>query len=74
MVNLDYLEKGLEIVSPPHFVYDFSTEMCLMLYSINWPNFIVRLSLLVEILDNVCIAIICSRGCDFINFEINLPF
>ena len=35
MVNLDYLEKGLEIVFPPHFVYDFSTEMCLMLYSIN---------------------------------------
>ena len=43
--NLDYwsrvtlspdpLKKGLGIVSPPHFVYDFSTKMFLMLYSIN---------------------------------------
>ena len=22
MINFDFLEKGLEIVSPPHFVYD----------------------------------------------------
>ena len=24
MLNFDFLEKGLGIVSPPHFVYDFS--------------------------------------------------
>ena len=30
--------KGL--VSPPHFVYDFSRIILLMLHSINWPNFI----------------------------------
>ena len=35
MLNFDFLEKGLGIVSPPHFVYDFSTKMFLMLYSIN---------------------------------------
>ena len=35
MVNFDFLEKGLEKVSAPHFVYDFSTKMFLMLYSIN---------------------------------------
>ena len=23
MLNFDFLEKGLELVSPPHFVYDF---------------------------------------------------
>ena len=23
MLNFDFLEKGLGIVSPPHFVYDF---------------------------------------------------
>ena len=34
MLNLDFLEKGLGIVFPPHFVYDFSKEMFLMLYSI----------------------------------------
>ena len=26
MLNFDFSEKGLEIVSPPHFVYDFSTK------------------------------------------------
>ena len=43
MLNFEFLEKGLGIVSPPHFVYDFSRKMFLMLYSINRPNFIVRL-------------------------------
>ena len=33
--NFDFLEKCLRIVSPPHFVYDFSTNMFLMLYSVN---------------------------------------
>ena len=35
ILNFDFLEKGLEIVSLPHFVYGFSTEMFLMLFSIN---------------------------------------
>ena len=35
MLNLDFLETGLEIVSPPHFVYDFSRNMSLILYPIN---------------------------------------
>ena len=26
MLNFDFLDKGLEIVSPAHFVYDFSTK------------------------------------------------
>ena len=60
--------------SPPNFVYDFSRKMFLMLYSINWPNFIVWLPLLLEILGNMCITIICSPGCDVIKFEINLIF
>ena len=52
-LNFDFLEKGLGIVSPPYFVYDFSRKMFLMLYSINWPNFIVWLPLLLEILGNI---------------------
>ena len=28
----------------------------------------------VEILGNICIAIICFPGCDVVNFEINLIF
>ena len=47
------------IASPAHFVYDFSTKVFLMLYSINSPNFIAWLPLLLEILDNMCIAIVC---------------
>ena len=35
MLNFDFLDNGLVIVSPAHFVYDFSTKMFLMLYSIN---------------------------------------
>ena len=37
------------------FVYSFSRKMFLMLYSINWPNFLVCLPLLFEIL-GMCIA------------------
>ena len=35
MLNLDILEKGLEIASPPHFVYDFFKKIFVVLYSIN---------------------------------------
>ena len=34
MLNFDFLEKGLRIVSPSHFVYDFLKKMFLKLYSI----------------------------------------
>ena len=34
-LNFDFLEKGLGIVSTPHFVYDFSRKIFLMLYFIN---------------------------------------
>ena len=74
MLNFDFLDKGLGIVSPAYFVYDFSTKMFLMLYSINRPNSIVWLPLLLEILGNMCIAIVCKPGCDVINFKINLIF
>ena len=53
MVNFNFLEKGLELVSPPHFEYDFSRKMFLVLHSINWPNFIVGLPL------HMCIRIVC---------------
>ena len=59
MLNLDFLDKGLGIVSPVYFVYDFSTKMFLMSYSINPSKCIVWLPLLLEILGNMCIAIVC---------------
>ena len=59
MLNFDILDKSLGIVPPAHFVYDFSTKMFLKLYSINRPNFIVWLPLLLEILGNMYLAIVC---------------
>ena len=55
--NFDFLDNGLGIVFPPYF--DFSTKMFDISYSINWSNFIVWLSLLLEISGNLCITIVC---------------
>ena len=35
MLNFDFLEKGLGMVSPPHFACDFSGKIFLMLCSVN---------------------------------------
>ena len=48
--------------------------MFLLTYSITWLNFVVWLSLLLEMLGNMCIAIVCFPGCDVINFGINYIF
>ena len=42
MLNFNFLEKSLRIVSPPYFVYDFTRKMFLILYYINWANFIAN--------------------------------
>ena len=59
MLNFDFLDKSLRIVSPEHFEYDFSIKMFLMLYSIILPNLIDWLPLLLEMLSNMSIAIVC---------------
>ena len=74
MLNFDFFEKGLGIVSPPYFVYDFSRKMFLMFYSHNRWNFISWLPLLLVTLGSMCIAIVCFPDCDVINFEIILIF
>ena len=74
MLNFDFSQKGLELVSPSHFTYDFSRKIFLMLHSINWPNFIAWLPSLLEIFGSMCIAIVCFPGCEVINFEITLIF
>ena len=72
MLNFNFLEKGLWTVFLVHF--DVSIKMFLMLCSIKWLNFIVWYSLLQEILGNMCFAIVCFPGCNFINFEVKLIF
>ena len=74
MLNFSFPENGLELVSPPHFAYEFWRKMFHLLYSINSPNFIVWLLLLFEIFDNMGIIIVCWPGYDVIKFEINLIF
>ena len=74
MLKFEFLDKGLGINSPAHFLYDFSTEIFLMLYSINWPKLIICLPLLLEILGNMCIVIVYYPGCDVMDFKINLIF
>ena len=59
MLNFNFSEKSLGLVSPRHFVHDFSRKMFVTLHSINWPNFNVWLPLLLEILGNMCITIVC---------------
>ena len=40
----------------------------------NLSIFIAWLLFVREILDNMCIGIVCRPGCDVINFEVNLMF
>ena len=68
-----FLEKGVGLVFPPHFVYDFSRKMFLMLHSINWRTFIVWLPLLLQILDNMSITIVYQAVKSW-NLKLTLSF
>ena len=51
--------KGvLQLVSLPHALHHFWRKLLIKVYSINWPNFIAWLSLLLEILGNMFILIV----------------
>ena len=68
------IKRGLELVFLPHFLHNFWRKIFLLLYSINWPNFIVWLPLLCEILGNMCIAIVCKPGWTSWIFKSTLSF
>ena len=72
MLKFNFPENSLELVSLPHFMYDFSRKMFLMLYSINWPKFNVWLPILLEILGDKCIA--TNQAVMSWKIEINLIF
>ena len=74
MLNFDFSEKGLELVSPLQFLYDFSRKIFLILHSINWPNIIVWLPLLLKILGNMCITIVFLTKLWRHKFEFDLIF
>ena len=52
----------------------FQEKMFLVYHSINWPNFIDWLPLLLEIFSNMCITVVSWPGYDVIKFKINLMF
>ena len=74
-----FLEKSFDLVSPTHFIYDYSSKIFPCLY---WQkfihsfiySFILCLLSLLEILVKICILIIFSPVDDVINFKINLNF
>ena len=53
-LNFNFSEKSLGLV--------VSRKIFLMLHFINWPNSIVWLPLLLEILDNMCITIVFNQA------------
>ena len=68
------IKRGLELCTLPHFLHNFWRKIFILLRSVNRPNFIVWLSLLCEILGNMCIGIVCKPGCDVMDFEVSLIF
>ena len=69
-----FFRKGSATSFSTIFSVWFFKKNVSQLYSINWPNFIAWLSLLVDILGKRCIIIICFPICNDMNFEINLRF
>ena len=63
-------KKSLEIVTLPHFLHEFWRKIFLMLYSINWPNFVLLLHLLLKIFGSMCIVVICLAVCDVISLKL----
>ena len=55
----------------PFSVWFLNKNICLVIFDITWPNFIVWLPLLREILSSMPIVIACYPRCDVINFEVN---
>ena len=56
------------------FCVRLKKKMFMILNSINWPNFITKFHLLLEIFGTMYIAIVCFTCFEVVNFEINLTF
>ena len=71
MLNFEFLEKGLGLVTPPYYIYDFLTKWfpCYILLTDQ-----ISLSDSLEIVDNICVVIISFSVDDVVSFEINLFF
>ena len=57
-IKLFLKNRGLELVLLPNFLCHFRRKIFFSLHSFNWPNLLVWLPLLREILGNLCIEIV----------------
>ena len=53
ILSLKKKKRDLELFSLPHFSHNFWRKIFFLLYTINWPGYIVWLPLLCEILGNI---------------------
>ena len=67
------IKKGLRLVCPSSFSDNFWRKTFILICSINWPSFIVWLSLFREILGNMCIAFVSQVVTSWI-LMLTLPF
>ena len=76
MLNFDFLEKGLGIVSPPHFMRDISRKMFPMLQYILLTDQISLADCLFFLRYWIIYVLqfFVQSGSDVTNFEINLIF
>ena len=51
-----FLKTKRGLVSLPHFLHEFLREMFVLLYFVNWPNMIFWLTVLRDIVGNMCIV------------------
>ena len=73
-VKLFLKKRYLKLVSLHYFLQHFKSKIFLTQYFINWPNFILWLPLLLDMLCNICIVNVCCQDCDIIIFKINRTF
>ena len=72
-MNLAY-NKNIDPESGVLFGNSFSAIFCVRFFKKNVTHVKFYLPLLLEILSNICIAIVCFPDYGVINFEINLIF
>ena len=68
------LKKGLGVVSPPHFPYDFQEKYFSSYILLTTQIFLSDCLYFIEIFRKTCAAIFRYQFCDVINFEIYLSF
>ena len=70
LLHLKFFQKPKSVLQTsltPSFLVWYLKKSIFMLYSINWPNFIIWLPLILGILGNNRIVLICFSVCDVIN-------